>query len=142
MSPDGAGSPPGGLGFGFATSILVAGAVPAVVMAAVCVRHPRRRLLPFAAGTLAGFLLPVLPFFALAPGSVVHDIVLTQLQRVPGGSRTPLDARLGAATSGLAQAPVGLALAAIGAVAVVIVGGISGTAGGSHPWSGSRSAPP
>jgi hypothetical protein len=123
----------GGLCFGFATSILVAGSVPSLVMAAVCLHHPRRRLLPFGAGALAGFLAPVLPFFVLAPGSVVHDIVLTQLQRVPGTSRTPLATRLAAATVGLPQAPIAIALAAIAVLALVIVGG--------YLWTRSRLVP-
>jgi hypothetical protein len=123
----------GGLAFGFATSILVAAVVPALVMAAVCVRHPRCRLLPFAAAALAGFLVPVLPFFALAPGSVVHDIVVTQLQRVPGAMRTNLTTRLEETTFGLPQGTVLIALAAIAVVAVVIVGGFL--------WTRSRLVP-
>ncbi len=115
----------GGVSLGFATSILVAGIIPALVMAAVCIRHPRRRLLPLVAGALAGFLVPALPFLALAPGSLVHNILLTQLQRVPGGARTPLAARLQAATFALSPGGAALALAVIAvvAVAVVILGG-------------------
>ena len=123
----------GGAAFGFAISVLVAAVLPVLVMGAVCVRHPRRRLLPFVAGALAGCLVPVLPFFALAPGSVVREIVLTQLQRVPGGTRTPMATRLSEATFALPQGTPRIALAAIAVVAVVILGGFL--------WTRSRLVP-
>ncbi len=120
----------GGAAFGFAVTVLVAAVLPGLVMAAVCIRHARR-LLPFAAGGLAGCLVPLLPFFALAPGSVLHDIVLTQLQRVPGAHPHPLATRLSEATFARPQGSVPVALAAIG-VALVVVG-CSCCARGSRP---------
>jgi hypothetical protein len=71
----------GGLAFGFAGTTKVWAIVPALVLAALCARQVRSRLLPFVGGVAAGFVVPCLPFFALAPHAFLHDI-LFQLHRV------------------------------------------------------------
>jgi hypothetical protein len=111
----------GGVAFGFATSILIAGALPTLVVAVLCARRLRSRLLPFAAGAAAGFLVPAIPFLALGPGSLVHDIVVTQLQRVPGAGRTLLSTRLQEMTFTIHGGSLIEALAAVLVAAVVVV---------------------
>ena len=123
----------GGVAFGFAVSILVAAVVPALVMAALWVKHPRARLLPYAGGAVVGFMAPVLPFLALAPGSLVHDTVVTQLLRVRGVTRTPLATRLQEMTFAIPHGSVIEALAAVLMVAAVVVGALI--------WARSRLGP-
>jgi alpha-1,2-mannosyltransferase len=79
---------------GFAASILLAAAIPVMAVAAVSAARFRRRLCPLVAGVLAGFLLPVLPFFAAAPSAAFHDILLSAFQRARGSVRTPLPVRV------------------------------------------------
>jgi alpha-1,2-mannosyltransferase len=111
----------GGAAMGFAVSVLVAAVVPALVVAVLCARRWRSRLLPFSGGAAAGLLVPVIPFLAVSPGSLVHDTVITQLERVSGAQPTSLSSRLLL----LSYWPDGKAAAvAIAAVmAVVIVAG-------------------
>jgi alpha-1,2-mannosyltransferase len=81
----------GGAALGFAGAIKVWAIIPVVVIAVLCV--PRyRQLARFAAGVAAGFLIPVIPFAALAPGRFYDSVVVAQLVRT--GARTPLEFRL------------------------------------------------
>jgi hypothetical protein len=84
----------GGVVLGFAGAVLVASIVPVLVVAVLCALRSRRRLLAFVGGVVAGFAVPSLPFFATAPGTFVHDVVVAQLARTSGAQRTSALARL------------------------------------------------
>ena len=71
----------GGLAFGFAGAVKVWAILPVVVILVLAARQPRRAL-SFLAGVAAGFLVPVLPFAALAPRTFYNSVVLAQLVRV------------------------------------------------------------
>jgi alpha-1,2-mannosyltransferase len=71
----------GGLAFGFAGAVKVWAILPVLVILVLAARQPRRAL-GFAAGVVAGFLVPVLPFAALAPRTFYDSVVLAQLVRV------------------------------------------------------------
>ena len=109
----------GGLAFGVAGSLLVAAIVPVLVVAGLCARRLRHRLLPFLGGVLLGFATLSLPFFAASPGGFVHDVVLTQLGRAPGAYRTPALTRLEYMTFGGGAAGAFFAAAVILAVTML-----------------------
>lgn len=109
----------GGLAFGFAGALLVASIVPVLVVAALCLRRLRLRLLPFVGGVVTGFVVPSLPFFAAGPGIFVHDVVLTQLARAPGTYRTASLTRLEYMTFG--GGPLGAFIAAAAILVVVVL---------------------
>jgi 4-amino-4-deoxy-L-arabinose transferase-like glycosyltransferase len=52
-----------------------------VVVAALLASPARRRLVPFLAGTAVSFAVVCGPFFVLAPGAFLHDVVVTQFAR-------------------------------------------------------------
>lgn len=85
----------GGLAFGFAVSIKLPAIAPTMVVAALCLPAPRRRLLPFGGGALAGFALPTLPFVIAAPTTFYRQVLTSQLGRVAGAHRVPIPSRLG-----------------------------------------------
>ncbi len=99
----------GGAALGFAGAIKVWAIIPVAVIAALCLLGPGggRRLTRFAAGVAAGFLIPVIPFAALAPGRFYDSVVVAQLVRT--GARTPLAFRLQYLT-GLAAWDLGTAV--------------------------------
>jgi len=84
----------GGISFGIALSVKAPAIVPVVVLAVLCLTDLRRRLLPFLAGVVAGFGLPTLPFFILAPGSFLRDLLTAPLASAPGAQRVSIPARL------------------------------------------------
>ncbi|MGA9113693.1 MAG: glycosyltransferase 87 family protein [Candidatus Dormiibacterota bacterium] len=114
----------GGAAFGLATSVLIASALPVLVVAALCASRLRRRLLPFASGVAAGFLIPALPFFAAAPAAFLHDTVISQLARVPLAGRTPLATRLMTMTFAVYGGRLAGAVAALAAIGVLILVGL------------------
>ena len=73
----------GGVLFGFAGAIKVWAVVPVLVIVVLILaaRQPRRAA-AYAAGVVAGFAVPVLPFAALAPGTFYRSVVIAQLVRV------------------------------------------------------------
>ena len=81
----------GGAAFGFAGAIKVWAIIPVVVIA-VAFLPQYRQLARFAAGVAAGFLIPVIPFAAVAPGRFYDSVVVAQLVRT--GTRTTLAFRL------------------------------------------------
>ncbi len=109
----------GGAALGFAGAVKVWAIIPVAVIAALClVGHGQAgragragRLGRFVAGVAAGFLIPVLPFAALAPGRFYDSVVVAQLVRT--GARTPLAFRL--------QYLTGLAAWDLGTVVLVVV---------------------
>jgi len=81
-----------GVAFGFAGAVEAWAIVPVVV--AVLLFLPRaKRAWPFVAGVAGGFLVPVLPFVALAPRQFYDSVIVAQLQRVTP-ARTPVWGRL------------------------------------------------
>jgi hypothetical protein len=114
----------GGAAFGFAGSILVASILPVLVVAALCASRFRRRLLPFAGGVAAGFLIPAIPFIAATPGALLHDTVVTQLERVQPGGRTSVGGRLLYLTFAPDGGRVQWAAVALAALGVVILLGL------------------
>ena len=110
----------GGAALGFAGAIKVWAIIPVAVIAALCLPRPRKAA-RFLAGVAAGFLIPVLPFAALAPGRFYDSVVVAQLVRT--GARTPLAFRLQYLTGVTAWQPgtVVLLIVAV-AVAAVVAG--------------------
>jgi hypothetical protein len=84
----------GGVAFGFAGAIKVWAILPVLVIVALILaaRQPRRAA-GYAAGVVAGFAVPVLPFAALAPGTFYRSVIVAQLVRVDS-VRIPLGYRL------------------------------------------------
>ena len=73
----------GGVLFGFAGAIKVWAIVPVlVILVLVLAARQPRRAAAYAAGVVAGFAVPVLPFAALAPGTFYRSVVVAQLVRV------------------------------------------------------------
>jgi alpha-1,2-mannosyltransferase len=109
----------GGVAFGIAGLVKSPAIVPVLVVAVLCLPEIRRRLAPFLVGVVAGFGIPTLPFFLLAPGSFIRD-VLSPLSYIPVASRVPISARLGELTGVFAfgGSPV---VAIAGTVVLVIV---------------------
>ncbi len=81
----------GGAALGFAGAIKVWAIIPVAVILVFCLRRPRQAA-RFVAGVAAGFLIPVVPFAALAPRRFYDSVVAAQLART--GSRIPLGFRL------------------------------------------------
>ena len=57
--------------------------VPVLVVAVLCLPQIRQRLVPFLGGVIAGFGIPTLPFFLLAPGAFFRDVIGTPLRQHP-----------------------------------------------------------
>ena len=77
----------GGVAFGFAGAIKAWAIVPVIVLLVLCLPQIRRAAI-FAAGVVAGFLAPALPFAVLAPRRFFVGVISAQLNR--GGVRTPV----------------------------------------------------
>jgi len=113
----------GGAAFGFAGAIKVWAIIPVAVIAVLCLSRPGagRRVARFAGGVAAGFLIPVLPFAALAPGRFYDSVVVAQLVRT--GARTPLGFRLQYLTGLAAWDPGTAAFLAAAIILAVVVAG-------------------
>jgi hypothetical protein len=108
----------GGIAFGIALAVKAPAVVAVVVLAVLCLTEFRHRLLPFLAGVAAGFGIPTLPFFVVAPGSFLRDLVAAPLASAPGTQRVPIPVRLGDIIG--IPAAVGGAQAAIIATLVIV----------------------
>jgi hypothetical protein len=75
-----------GLAFGFAGVIEAWAIVPVLVLIALTART-RRRAVSFGAAVVSGFLIPTVPFAALAPASFYQSIVTAQVGRRPSAIR-------------------------------------------------------
>lgn len=85
----------GGALVGFACSIKLFAAFIAVAACVVLIRSARSQVRPFVAGAAVGIGVPCLPFFVLAPGAFLHDILSDQLSRAAaGGARVSWIVRL------------------------------------------------
>jgi hypothetical protein len=111
----------GGAAFGFAGAIKVWAIIPVAVIVALSLRRPRQAG-RFVAGVAAGFLIPVVPFAALAPGRFYASVVVAQLVRT--GARTPLAFRLQYLT-GLTAWDLGTAAFLVTAIVVAVA--VAGT---------------
>jgi hypothetical protein len=83
-----------GLALGFAASIKFPAVAIVAVVITLCLFSSRRRAGLVMVGTAAGFLLPTLPFFALAPAAFLRDVFGSQLGRVAGVGGAPIGLRL------------------------------------------------
>ena len=114
----------GGAAFGFAGAIKVWAILPVVVIVVLILAARRLRgALLYVAGVAAGFLVPVLPFAALAPHAFYHSVVVAQLVRIDT-VRTALSYRLHQMT-GLTDftslGPVPITLVTLAIIALVVV---------------------
>jgi hypothetical protein len=114
----------GGAALGFAGAVKVWAIIPVAVIVAACLAGPGRggRLLRFAGGVAAGFLIPVIGFAAMAPARFYDSVVVAQLVRT--GARTPLAFRLQYLT-GLAAWDLGTVILLIVAIALAVI--VAGT---------------
>jgi hypothetical protein len=83
----------GAVAFGFAGAVEAWAVVPVLVVFALCLPQWRRAAL-FAAGVAAGFLVPVLPFAAIAPKRFYQSLITAQVGPRASGVRVPVWARL------------------------------------------------
>ncbi len=82
----------GGVTFGFAGAVESWAIVPVLVVVLLALPRPRKAVI-LAGGVAAGFLVPVLPFAALAPRRFYDSVFLAQLVRY-GQVRVPVWTRL------------------------------------------------
>jgi hypothetical protein len=87
-----------GVAIGFAGTVKYWAALPAVLLLAVCLLTGNgwagrvRRAGTYTLGVIAGFVVPVLPFFAFAPAAFVHSTLFDQATRA--NSYVPVSLRL------------------------------------------------
>jgi hypothetical protein len=87
-----------GVAIGFAGTVKYWAALPAVLLLAVCLLTGNgwagrvRRAGAYTLGVVAGFVVPVLPFFAFAPAAFVRSTLFDQATRA--GSYVPVSLRL------------------------------------------------
>ncbi|MBU3702570.1 MAG: hypothetical protein FGM58_11055 [Acidimicrobiia bacterium] len=113
-----------GLLFGVALSVKMLVVLPLAAVGAVALVKWRQRLLPLVSGVALGFAAISLPFFALATGRFVDQVLVSQLSRHPSGSfAKPAGERL-AMLVGLSTRPsatqVSVAIVLTGVVAAVV----------------------
>ena len=108
----------GGVAFGIAGTVKAPAIVPVVVLAVLCLSDMRHRFIPFVGGVVAGFAIPTLPFFLMAPGDFIRDVVITTLSSIPATNRVSISVRLGDITG---TSAFGDASASIIATVVIVV---------------------
>ena len=116
----------GGVAFGFGGAVEPWAIFPVIIVAVLALRRPRR-LLAYAGGVVAGFLVPVIPFAALAPGQFYDATIVAQIGSRPDATRAALWVRL-ADMTGLADVHRPTHLLELGA-AVLIVAVVLGSVG-------------
>jgi alpha-1,2-mannosyltransferase len=124
----------GGAALGFAGAVKVWAIIPVAVIAVACLARPRQAA-RFAGGVAAGFLIPVLPFAALAPGRFWDSVIVAQLART--GARTPVAFRLEYLTGLAGWLPPAALLWVAAALIAAAIAGASVAA-----WLATRQAPP
>jgi alpha-1,2-mannosyltransferase len=116
----------GGVAFGFGGAVEPWAIFPVIVVAVLAL--PKlRRLAAYAAGVAAGFLVPVIPFAALAPGQFYDATIVAQIGNRPNATREPAWIRL-ADMTGLVDVRRPTHLLVLG-VTVLIVAVVLGSAG-------------
>jgi alpha-1,2-mannosyltransferase len=83
----------GGVAFGFGGAVEPWAIFPVIVVAVLCLRWPRR-LAQYAAGVAAGFLVPVVPFAALAPSKFYEATIIAQIGGRASATRVAIWPRL------------------------------------------------
>ena len=113
----------GGAAFGFGGAVEPWAIFPVIIIAVLSLRRPRR-LLAYAGGVAAGFLVPVIPFAALAPGQFYDATIVAQIGNRPDAVRYPLWLRLQdmAGLADVSRPTHLLDVAAAAAVVVVVLG--------------------
>ena len=111
----------GGAAFGFAGAIKVWAIIPMLVVAIVCLPVVRNRLLPYLGGVVAGFAIPTLPFFIVAPGAFAHDVLATQLRRIGASGRIGMAHRLADLTGTTSVAGGAVSITVLALVACLVV---------------------
>jgi hypothetical protein len=114
----------GGASLGFAGTIKGWALIPVVVVLVLCLPQVRSRLVPVAAGIVAGFAIPTLPFAVLAPGSFYREVIATQLRRIGGSGRVPAATRLSDLTGSSSLIPGPTASLALAAALLIVIAGL------------------
>jgi alpha-1,2-mannosyltransferase len=83
----------GGAAFGFAGAVEPWAIAPVLVLLALCLPE-QGRLARFGGGVAAGFLIPTVPFVALAPKRFYTDLIVAQVAPRAGAARVGLLPRL------------------------------------------------
>ncbi len=113
----------GGVAFGFAGCVEVWAIFPVIVLVVMLLPQIRRAAV-YVGGVAVGFLVPVLPFAALAPERFYQSLYVAQVAPRAGSTRVPLPARLshmlGISTLHLPAHPRLLVLAATVVLVVVV----------------------
>ena len=108
----------GGVAFGFAGVIEAWAIVPVLIIVVLGLRWPRRMAV-YLGGVAAGFLIPVLPFAALAPRMFYDSVIVAQVGGRVNAVRMPLWYRL-RQMSGFANDPNVRHLYVVGVIAGII----------------------
>ena len=108
----------GGAAFGFAGVVEAWAIIPVLIVLALGLRWPRR-MAAYLGGVAAGFLIPVLPFAALAPRMFYDSVIVAQVGGRVNAVRMPLWYRL-RQMSGFANEPHVRHLYVIGVIALII----------------------
>jgi Glycosyltransferase family 87 len=77
----------GGVAFGFGGAVEPWAIFPVLIIAVLTLRRPRQ-FLAYAGGVAAGFLVPVIPFAALAPAKFYQATIVAQIGPRAGAHRT------------------------------------------------------
>jgi alpha-1,2-mannosyltransferase len=115
----------GGVAFGFGGAVEPWAIFPVIIIAVLALRSPRR-LAAYAGGVAAGFLVPVLPFAALAPKKFYEATIIAQIGPRAGASRTSFWERIQDLT-GLADVTRPTHLMDLGAavlIAIIVAGSL------------------
>lgn len=116
----------GGVAFGFGGAVEPWAIFPVIIIAALTLRWPRRAA-AYVGGVAAGFLVPVLPFAALAPRKFYEATIIAQIGPRAGATRTSTWERIQDLT-GLADLHKPTHLVILGA-AVLIAAVVAGSLG-------------
>ena len=109
----------GGVAFGFGGVIEAWAIIPVLVIAVLSIRRPRRTA-AYLGGVAAGFVIPVLPFAALAPRSFYDSVITAQVGGRVHAERMPLWYRL-RQMSGFANEPHVRHLYIAGLLALIVI---------------------
>jgi hypothetical protein len=126
----------GGVAFGFAGAIKVWAVFPVLVILALTARRPRRAA-AYLAGTAIGFLVPVLPFFALSPRIFYKGVIVAQVIRVDD-ARISAWTRLASLTGLDGLVPVSNQVVLIASIAIPVL--VAAAFAGA--WAVTRTPPP
>jgi hypothetical protein len=108
----------GGAAFGFAGVVEAWAIIPVLVVLALGLRWPRR-MAAFVGGVVAGFVIPVLPFAALAPRMFYDSVIVAQVGGRVNAVRMPLWYRL-RQMSGFANEPQVRHLYVVGVIVLIV----------------------